>query len=252
MDQIPPAGDRSKENIMAIWPSALLRIDPIARDTVAVHFRKPGDFRFQPGQTIALTLPSDAPDAPALRHTFSLVSAPHEDELCIATRIRATAFKQALAQLQPGAELRFSGPYGKLTPPADESRPLVLVAGGIGITPCISMLRDAAHRNSGRPFLLLYSNRTPQQAAFLDELRALAQRHPRLRLMATLTGPADSGWDGLHGRIDAAMLRQALQGLDAPLCHVTGTPAMVEEIRLRLTEAGVPDEDILDESFHGY
>ena len=88
------------------------------------------------------------------------------------------------------------------------------------------MLRDAAHRNSGRPFLLLYSNRTREQAAFLDELRALAQRHPRLRLMATLTGPADSGWDGLHGRIDAAMLRQALQGLDAPLCHVTGTPAM--------------------------
>ncbi|MHA3903625.1 ferredoxin--NADP reductase [Castellaniella sp. WN] len=237
---------------MATWPSALLRIDDIARDTVAVHFRKPEDFQFQPGQTLALTLPSDAPDAPVPRHTFSLVSAPHEGELCIATRVRATPFKQALAQLRPGAELRFSGPYGKLTPPAAGDRPLVLIAGGIGITPCVSMLRDAAHRGSDRQFLLLYSNRTREQAAFLEELRELARLNPRLRLLATLTGPADGAWDGLRGRIDAAMLRQALQGLDAPLCYVTGTPAMVEEIRSRLAEAGVPDDAILDEGFHGY
>ena len=237
---------------MAIWPSALLRIDDIARDTVAVHFHKPEDFRFQPGQTVSLTLPSDAPDAPVLRHTFSLVSAPHENELCIATRVRATPFKQALARLQPGAELRFSGPYGKLTPPAATDRPLVLIAGGIGITPCISMLRDAAHRGSDRPFLLLYSNRTREQAAFLDELRELARRNPRLRLLATLTGPEDGGWDGLRGRIDAALLRQALQGLDAPLCYVTGTPAMVETIRALLAAAGVPDDAVLDEGFHGY
>ncbi|CAM3787493.1 ferredoxin--NADP reductase [Castellaniella denitrificans] len=237
---------------MATWPSALLRIDDIARDTVAVHFRKPGDFLFQPGQTLSLTLPSDAPDAPALRHTFSLVSAPHESELCIATRVRATPFKQALARLRPGAELRFSGPYGKLTPPAATDRPLALIAGGIGITPFVGMLRDAAHRNSGQRFLLLYSNRTREQAAFLDELRELARINPRLRLLATLTGPADGAWDGLRGRIDAAMLRQALQGLDAPLCYVTGAPAMVEEIRAQLAEAGVPDDAILDESFHGY
>lgn len=237
---------------MAIWPSALLRIDDIARDTVAVHFRKPDDFQFQPGQTIALTLPSAAPDAPVLRHTFSLVSAPHEHELCIATRVRATPFKQALTRLQPGAELRFSGPYGKLTPPAETARPLVLIAGGIGITPCISLLRDATHQGSGRSIRLLYSTHSPEQAAFLEELRTLAQHNPRLRLLATLTGPVDGAWDGLRGRIDVAMLRQVLQGLDAPLCYVTGAPLMVEDIRTRLAEAGVPDDAILDESFHGY
>ncbi len=237
---------------MATWPSALLRIDDIARDTVAVHFSKPGDFRFQPGQTVSLTLPSDTPDAPVLRHTFSLVSAPHEPELCVATRVRATPFKQALTRLRPGAELKFSGPYGKLTPPAGTDRPLVLVAGGIGITPCVSLLRDAAHRDSDQRFLLLYSNRTREQAAFLEELRGLARLDPRLRLLATLTGPADDAWDGLRGRIDAAMLEQALQGLDNPLCYVTGAPAMVEEIRAGLAAAGVPDDAILDESFHGY
>lgn len=237
---------------MAIRPSALLHIDDIARDTVAVHFRKPDDFQFQPGQTISLTLPSEAPDAPPLRHTFSLVSAPHENELCIATRVRASPYKQALTRLRPGAELKLSGPYGKLTPPADTSRPLVLVAGGIGITPCVSLLRDATHQGSDRPIRLLYSNRSPAQAAFLEELRTLAQRNPHLRLLVTLTGPADGAWDGLRGRIDAAMLRQALQGLDAPQCYVTGAPAMVEEIRARLAEAGVPDDAVLDESFHGY
>ncbi|GAA0777307.1 FAD-dependent oxidoreductase [Castellaniella ginsengisoli] len=237
---------------MATWPSALLHIDDIARDTVAVHFGKPADFRFQPGQTLSLTLPADSPDAPVLRHTFSLVSAPHENTLCIATRIRATPFKQALATLRPGAELRLGGPYGTLVPPADTSRPLVLIAGGIGITPCMSMLRDATHRQSNQQFLLLYSNRTLEQAAFLEELRGLARLNPRLRLLATLTGAADEAWDGARGRIDAAMLRQALMGLNAPLCYLTGTPAMVEEIRTQLAEAGIPDEAIRDEGFHGY
>ena len=129
---------------------------------------------------------------------------------------------------------------------------MVLIAGGIGITPCVGMLRDAAHRNSDQRFLLLYSNRTREQAAFLDVLRALARVGPHLRLLATLTGPADGAWDGLRGRIDAAMLEQALQGLDRPLCYVTGAPAMVGEIRAHLAGAGVPDEAILDESFHGY
>ncbi|MCZ4329636.1 ferredoxin--NADP reductase [Castellaniella denitrificans] len=237
---------------MATWPSALLRIDDIARDTVAVHFRKPGDFQFLPGQTLSLTLPSDAPDVPVLRHTFSLVSAPHESDLCIATRMRATPFKQALARLRPGAELRFGGPYGKLTPPAGTDRPLVLIAGGIGITPCVSMLRDAAHQGSDRRFMLLYSNRTREQAAFLEELRELARLNPRLRLLATLTGPADDAWDGLRGRIDSALLEQALRGLDDPLCYVTGIPAMVEEVRAHLAGLGVADDAILDESFHGY
>ncbi len=237
---------------MAIWSSSLLRIDAVARDTVGVHFRKPDGFLFKPGQTVTLTLPAKTPDSPALKHTFSLVSAPHEEDLSIATRNRKSPFKQALTRLQPDDPLSFSGPYGRFALPEQTGRPLVLIAGGIGITPYMSMLRDATHRGSTQKFLLLYSNHAPEQAAFLAELQELARLNPYFRLQATMTSDATQGWAGLRGRIDAAMLRQALQGLSEPLCYVTGTSAMVESISDLLDQIGIGDADVRSEGFPGY
>ena len=87
----------------------------VAERTFAFHFSKPDGFTFKPGQAIDLILPETKGEK--LAHAFSLVSAPFEDELVIATRMRDTPFKQALAALLPGAAARFSGPYGKLTLP---------------------------------------------------------------------------------------------------------------------------------------
>jgi ferredoxin-NADP reductase len=186
------------------------------------------------------------------KHTFSLVSAPHDEQLCIATRMRDSEFKRALGALALNAPFRFSGPYGKFTLPADAARPIVLIAGGIGITPFISMLRHAAHEKLDHKLLLLYSNRHPEDAAFLDALQTLAQQHPNFRLHATMTAAQGGPWSGPTRRLDARTIREAVLDLAHPIYYLVGAPAMVEALTDALHENGVADDDVRSEGFHGY
>jgi ferredoxin-NADP reductase len=119
----------------------------VADGTMAFHFAKPPGFTFKPGQAIDVVLGD--PRGGDRRHTFSLVSAPFEDELVVATRMRDSPFKRALGELEDGGAARLDGPFGSLTLHNDRSRAAVFIAGGIGITPFMSMLRQAAH--DGRP-----------------------------------------------------------------------------------------------------
>lgn len=236
-------------------PIHLLRSSPVAQGTTAFHFSKPPGFGFKPGQACDLIFPGQAASNSAdTRHTFSIVSAPHEDELVFATRMRESAFKQALAQLQPGATMELDGPFGAMTLHKKTERPAVLIAGGIGITPFMSMIRHAAHSHSPQPLVLLYSNRRPEDTAFLAELQALAAAHPHLQLLATMTDMAHSSqaWTGATSLIDSAFLRKAASGLSAPIFYVSGPPPMVSAMRDTLEAAGIDEDDVRSEEFYGY
>lgn len=224
----------------------------VAQGTLAFELEKPAGFTFRPGQAFDIALPGLPGTGPDSRHTFSIVSAPHEERLAFATRMRDSAYKRALAALALGSPLEIDGPFGTLT--LHGTRPGVLIAGGIGITPFMSMLRDAAHRQDTRPLALLYSNRRPEEAAFWPELQALARRLPALRLVATMTGMAQSAipWDGPTGRIDAALVQRAGQGLAAPVYYVSGPPAMVRAQQETLRAAGVDEDAVRSEEFYGY
>src|SRR6185295_15233160 len=139
--------------------------------------------------------------------TFSLVSAPHEPQLTVATRMRDSAFKRTLKEASPGLAVQIDGPAGLMVLHEDAKRPAVFLAGGIGITPFLSMARDAAHRRLPHHIVLLYANRRPQDAAFLDELRALETRNPNYRLVATMSQPP-ADWKGETGQIDRPMLER--------------------------------------------
>lgn len=241
---------------MTTYRTTLAAREDIAVGTVAFHLRKPPGFAFRPGQAIDLVLPApvDGADAGAAAHAFSIVSAPFEDELVIATRMRDSAFKRALAALPLGAPVQVEGPMGSLGLPRDRTRAAVLVAGGIGITPFVSMLRQAAHDALAQRLVLLYSNRRPEDAAFLVELQRLADRHPDFRLVATMTDMAHSTrrWDGPTGPIDADLVRRAVGALPAPVFYVVGPPGMVEAMRDVLAAAGADADDIRSEAFYGY
>jgi ferredoxin-NADP reductase len=227
----------------------------VAQGTAAFHFDKPAGFAFEPGQAIDVVL-SEPPgdDAQSARHTFSLVSAPFEGELVVATRMRDSAFKRALGALPAGAGVAIEGPFGTLMQRADRQRPAVFIAGGIGITPFMSLLRQAAHDGMPQRRVLLYSNRRPEDAAFLAELTTLAQQCGNFRLLATMTAMSQSSlaWDGSTGPIDEALLARAAEGLAQPVYVIAGPPAMAEAMHLTLAEAGVSDPDIRSESFYGY
>lgn len=230
----------------------LLGRDTVARDTLELRFEKPPGFDFRAGQAVDLVLPGDAAaDRDAVRHAFSLVSAPYEPFLAIATRMRDSAFKRTLAGLREGAQVECEGPFGSLTLHKRASRAAAFIAGGIGITPFVSMLRQVAHEGGDRPIALLTSDRRPEDAAYLAEMQRLVQSHPRFRHVATMTAPPES-WSGERGRIDAAMLARVTAGLPEPIHYVAGPPAMVAAVRATLAAAGVDDEDIRSEEFYGY
>lgn len=230
---------------MASYETRLRRAETIAEGTMAFHLEKPPGFRFKAGQAIDLALADPPAVANSTHRLFSLVSAPFEDQLCVATRIRdGSAYKQALKALAPGTALRVKGPQGVMTLHEDRARAAVFIAGGIGITPFISMLRQAEHERLDQPLYLLYSNRRAEFAAFLGELQALAQRHGRVRLMARMTDT--------EGFLDADAVRRFVRDAVAPVYYLAGPPAMVDAMSGVLDRAGVIDADVISEEFYGY
>ena len=240
---------------MTTYGVKLGRRQDVAEGTMAFHFDKPSGFSFKPGQAIDLVLPGQlAAEAQGLRHTFSLVSAPFQDELVIATRMRDSVYKRALRSLPVGAPVQLEGPFGSLTLHNDRARAAVFIAGGIGITPFMSILRQATEDQLPQRLSLLYSNRRPEDAAFLTELQQVEQRNKGFRLVATMTEMAKSGrpWQGETRLIDAALIKGVGGELPAPIYYLAGPPGMVEGVRRTLNGAGIGDDDIRSEEFYGY
>lgn len=240
---------------MTTYDVKLERSEAIADGTMAFHFRKPDKFKFKPGQAVELVLVD--PQNPAVeigRHAFSLVSAPFQEQVTVATRMRDSAYKRALRSLPVGAAARIEGPFGSLTLHNDRTRPAVFIAGGIGITPFMSILRQAASDRLPGRLLLLYSNRRPEDAAFLDELQQLEKRHVEFALVATMTQTAksDRAWDGPIGLIDEHLLGRVAADLSVPVYYLVGPPRMVEAMKETLSRLGVNDDDIRSEEFYGY
>lgn len=240
---------------MSTHETRLAGREEIAEGTMAFHFEKPADFHFKAGQAIDLVLPAlAASDAQNGRHAFSLVSAPSEDRLTIATRMRNSPFKRALGALPAGAAVQLEGPFGALTLHNNRARPAVFLTGGIGITPFVSILRQAARERLPQRFVLLYSNRRPEDTAFLAELRTLEAQMESFRLVPTMTemNRSQEPWSGDRGVIDAGMLARAAGGLSTPVYYLAGPPAMVAAMRDLLNGVGVDDDDIRSEDFYGY
>jgi len=237
------------------YETRLLGHEEIAAGTRAFRLARPPGFDFEAGQAVTLVLVEPPPEENSRQRIFSLVSAPFEPELAVATRMReGSAFKRTLAGLPAGAPLRIRGPRGSMALPEDSLRPVVFVAGGIGITPFMSMLRQAAHESSGRQFRLVYSNRRPEDAAFLGELEDIERRLPQFRLHATMTDMAAStrAWRGDTRMLGADVIADAREGLVAPVYFVVGPPGFVAAAKEALGVLSVPAEDVRTELFYGY
>ena len=241
---------------MTTYATTLEAREEVAEGTMAFHLRKPSGFDFKPGQAIdvGLTLEANAPEDQSTRHTFSIVTAPFEDDLVVATRMRDSAYKRALKSMTVGSPVTIDGPSGSLGLHKDLARAGILIAGGIGITPFMSMLRQAAKDQRQQRLILLYSNRRPEDAAFLAELQKLEGKNPNFRLIATMTEMHASNlpWAGQQGLITQELVGSAAGGLSAPIFYVAGPPGMVEAMRQTLNGAGIDDDDIRSEEFYGY
>jgi len=226
----------------------------VAKGTLLVIFDLLGRaVDFKPGQYFWVEL-LDPPyqDEKGPRRHISVVTSPTErGVLGLCTRLRDTAFKRSLAELEVGDEVEVEEPKGDFVLPEETDRPYVFIAGGIGVTVFRCMLRFIADKGLPHKVTLVYSNRDRESAAFLDELTELEAANPSIRLVATMT--EDPEWEGEQRRIGPALLRDHLDGdLGAYTYLVAGPPAMVEAMVEVLAAEGVPEERVLPARFSGY
>src|SRR5688572_9848654 len=179
----------------------------VAKGTLLVRFAVEGYPDYRPGSYFWVELPDRGhDDEKGLRRHISLVTSPTETGVVgLATRLRDTAFKRTLAELEVGDEVQVEEPKGSFLLPQETGAEYVFVAGGIGITVFRSMLRYIADEALPYRVTLVYSNRDRASAAFLDELEELERRIEGLKVVLTMT--EEDGWEGESRRIDAAMLR---------------------------------------------
>jgi ferredoxin-NADP reductase len=226
----------------------------VAQGTLLVIFDLQGEqVNFRPGQYFWVELPNRGyDDEKGLRRHISVVTSPTErGVLGLCTRLRDTAFKKTLAELKVGDEVEVEPPKGDWQLPEDTSPHYVFIAGGIGITVFHSMLRYIADSGEAYRVTLVYSNRDRASTPFLDELQEFERTIPDFQLVLTMT--QDDGWEGESRYVSAELLSDYLEGELRDYTYlVAGPPALVEAVVGQLSAAGVPEEQVLPDSFSGY
>ncbi|MAG52850.1 MAG: hypothetical protein CMH62_02710 [Nanoarchaeota archaeon] len=220
----------------------ILEIKEVAEFTKSFVIGKPEGFEYKAGDHgyIEITPDSGKP--------FSFVSSPHEDVIEFATIIRdESEWKQELNKKQIGDELILSGPYGKFGY-EDEEKDIGFVAGGIGITPFISILRYLSEKQIDTKVTLFYSARTLKACPFKDELDSLAEKNKNIKIVYTITD--DGTYEGNKVRIDRDFIEKNSENVKDKVWYVAGPPKMVVAINSILKELGV--SKIKLDSFGGY
>jgi ferredoxin-NADP reductase len=233
----------------------LTKKEYVAENTMAFHFEKPHGFYFRPGQYLHVTLIDPAQTDPEGNiRSFSIASSPEEGHLTVVTRMRDTAFKRVLQATALNGEVGLEGPFGYFTLHHNANKPAVLLAGGIGITPFLSMIRHATKQKLPHRIYLFYSNRRPEDAAFMRILQQLEDENTNFHFIPTMTAMEKSHqeWTSETGFIDRKMLDRYLRDFRGPIYYVAGPPSMVAAMRQMLATVPVGPDDIISEDFVGY
>lgn len=241
--------------MVARYQTKLLAKNEVALGTMQFFFERPEAFEYKSGQHITLRLINPPQtDEEGNNRIFSLTSAPYEEDLSIATRMRETAFKNSLKAMSLQTIIDMDGPSGSMVLHQESSKAAVFLAGGIGITPFISMVKDASHEKLTHKIFLFYSNRRPEDTAYLEDLQKLEKENPNFKLIATMTEKEKSShqWNGETDYITKEMLQKYVGDLSLPIYYVAGPPQMTEAMKKMLAEAGVLDDNIRSEDFTGY
>lgn len=224
----------------------------IAKGTLYVVYKLEEEINFKPGQYFFITLlnPPYNDSKGATRH-FSIVNSPNEKGIiAMATRIRDTAFKRLLVELPIGTEVEIDSIEGSFVFPENEEKPLVFIAGGIGITPFMSMLKFVTEEKLPNKITLIYSNKDKESAAFLSELQDLERENKNFKLIVTMT--QDETWQGEKRRVDKDFIKDYFPNPNDNKYFISGPPKMVEALFKAITEAGVKSSNIKTENFSGY
>lgn len=223
----------------------LLRKREVAEGTTEFTLEKPPGFEYRAGQFGDLVLPpSTGLDDSNNKHGFSFVSAPFEDTLRMATRMRGSVYKQAAAKVPEGTMVKLLALWGDFTLQKNASVPAVFITGGIGITPVRSIIAQATHDKTAHKLTLIYANRTPALAAYTDDFMRFAAENPHFHFVPVYTNA--------QGHVNADTIRRHVADIPGSRFYLSGPEGMVKAMRTLLMEVGADEDNIRTEEFEGY
>jgi ferredoxin-NADP reductase/DMSO/TMAO reductase YedYZ heme-binding membrane subunit len=233
-----------------------LKVVGMFRETESVRtFRfAPADagpipFAFRAGQFLNLALEIDGK---RVSRSYTIASPPTRDhyvELTVKREEKGHVSRFLHDRLMTGQGVSISAPAGRFTFDSASSDSVLLLAGGVGITPAMSIIRDLTDRSWPGKIDLVFSIRSPADLIFGEELRYLATRHPNLHVHVTVSRDAGPEWTGLRGRITADLLKQCVPDVVNRPVFICGPDAMAMATRHELLALGVPSDRIHVESF---
>jgi predicted ferric reductase len=228
-------------------PLAVRDVSRVGRDTWNLVLERPHGFEYLPGQFGFLTLRRKG--LPVEEHPFTISSPPTWPDRVTFTIKASGDFTRTVRETSPGDRATLDGPYGRFSHVllAPEGR-LVMIAGGVGVTPILSMLRHIADAGDDRPVLFVWGNRTEEDILFRDEIESLPRRLPRFRVRHVLSEQDD--WPGEKGLVDLDLLRRVL-GEEDLKAHVflCGPPPMMKMVRAALGWLGFSRRRVHSERF---
>jgi len=239
----------------AFW-SGTLKIARIFQETPDVktfRFVSPDGsalpFEHTAGQYINLKLTIDGK---RVNRSYTIASSPTRNAYCeISVKRAANGYgsKHLHDTWQQGQLVQVSAPAGKFFFAGHESDRVVLIAGGIGITPMMSVVRSLTDRGWAGEMYLVFSVRTKQDIVFAHELEDLQARHPNLHVLITLTNETDAAWTGARGQITKQLLADFIPKLEHGPVMLCGPDPMMTAMRSLLVGMGIPDQEIHQEAF---
>ena len=228
-----------------------IRIAPDIYDFVFAHARS---FAFAPGQYMEWTLGHNNPDARGNRRYFTLASAPTEKTLRLGVKFydQSSTYKQAMLKMNVGDEIVASQLSGDFTLPNNPLQKIVLIAGGVGVTPFRSMIKYLLDTHRSRPITLFYANKTVNDILYKD-IFDRAQHELGIQTIYSITDSqtVPSSWKGVTGRITPQLIKSRVPNFRQCIFYISGPRSMVESFKETLRLMRVPNSHIRTDFFSG-
>ncbi|NOY41464.1 MAG: 2Fe-2S iron-sulfur cluster binding domain-containing protein [Planctomycetes bacterium] len=208
-------------------------------------------FSYLPGQFLTITMPIVEGEKP-IRRSYTISSSPTQGYYCEITVKRedqGAGSRYLHDTVKEGDMLDVQAPSGKFVFTGKEADSVVLIAGGVGITPMMSITRALTDMEWQGEIYFLVACRDPEHFIFSEELKRLQERHPNLHVFVSMSR-IEKDVEGAHrGRLSKELLAEWVPDLGWKWIHICGAPRMMDSTKEMLAELGVPAEKIHSENF---
>lgn len=206
-------------------------------------------FQYLPGQFLRLSLEIDGK---SIKRSYTIASTPTRNryiEITVKRETHGSVSRYLHDRVEVGDLLHVTAPSGNFTFTGIEHDSIVLIGGGVGITPLMSVVRALTDIGWEKEIYFLYTCQTPEEYIFREELDYLQDRNPNLKLVVTFSRATDKIKDFHRGRITKELITNSVPQIAARRVHICGTPSMMQSVKEMLTDLGVLTSNIKLEAF---